>query len=46
MKKQFNIGAATLSVSLMIMYFHDKKYQQPNKLECLSFKTFSLFSNK
>ena len=25
---------------LMILWFHDKKYQQPNKLECLSFFTF------
>ena len=29
----------------MIMQFHSKNYQQPNKLECLSFKISSLFSN-
>ena len=30
----------------MILWFHDKKYQQPNKLECLSFKISSLFTKK
>ena len=30
----------------MITWFRDKKYQQPNKLEYLSFKISSLFPNK
>ena len=36
------------SVNLINDYavFYDKKYQQPNKLQCLSFKICSLFSNK
>ena len=39
-KNWFNIGAATLSIWLMIKKLRDKKYQQPNKLE------YYLFSNK
>ena len=45
-EKQFNIGAATLSIWLLILYFHDEKYQLPNKPERLSFKISSLFSYK